>query len=148
MRSEWKWGLAIVAALALAAPADGIAQGRRDHKSKVRDIDRRDLDVLVLLDQRGRRIVLGDEFVLRRERPRRGHGPPFCRSGVGHPVHGPAWCLEKGWGLGARNRVFLDRGRVVFWDDDEAFWVRNVRFDQGWTLWYGLANGLLALVDD
>lgn len=28
---------------------------------------------------------------------RRGNGPPFCRSGAGHPVHGRAWCREKGW---------------------------------------------------
>jgi len=27
----------------------------------------------------------------------RGNGPPFCRNGQGHPVHGMAWCREKGW---------------------------------------------------
>lgn len=35
---------------------------------------------------------------------RQGNGPPFCRNGQGHPVHGMAWCEQKGW---AR----------VFWDD-------------------------------
>lgn len=24
-------------------------------------------------------------------------GPPFCRNGAGHPVHGHAWCVEKGF---------------------------------------------------
>ena len=28
---------------------------------------------------------------------RQGHGPPFCRNGRGHPVHGQAWCQAKGW---------------------------------------------------
>lgn len=27
-------------------------------------------------------------------------GPPFCRNGEGHPVHGQRWCEEKGYGLG------------------------------------------------
>ena len=31
---------------------------------------------------------------------RSGSGPAFCRTGVGHPVHGRAWCLRKGFGLG------------------------------------------------
>jgi hypothetical protein len=40
----------------------------------------------------------------------RGHGPPFCRDGSGHPVHGRQWCRDKGWGLG----VQWDRAR---WED-------------------------------
>src|SRR6186713_1357227 len=28
---------------------------------------------------------------------RRGNGPPFCRNGQGHPVHGQEWCERKGW---------------------------------------------------
>jgi hypothetical protein len=28
---------------------------------------------------------------------RRGNGPPFCRNGQGHPVHGLEWCRRKGW---------------------------------------------------
>lgn len=31
---------------------------------------------------------------------RGGPGPAFCRSGVGHPVKGRAWCLRKGFELG------------------------------------------------
>lgn len=30
-------------------------------------------------------------------RGERGNGPAFCRSGAGHPVHGRAWCRDKGW---------------------------------------------------
>ena len=29
-------------------------------------------------------------------------GPAFCRNGYGHPVHGPRWCVVKGFGLGGR----------------------------------------------
>jgi hypothetical protein len=28
---------------------------------------------------------------------RKGNGPPFCRNGAGHPVHGRRWCEDKGW---------------------------------------------------
>ncbi len=37
---------------------------------------------------------------------RRGNGPPFCRDGRGHPVHGLEWCRDKGW------------------DDDGRLWQR------------------------
>lgn len=37
---------------------------------------------------------------------RRGGGPPFCRDGRGHPVHGTDWCRDKGW------------------DDDGRLWQR------------------------
>ncbi|MEN8375558.1 MAG: hypothetical protein ABFS34_08930 [Gemmatimonadota bacterium] len=37
---------------------------------------------------------------------RRGNGPPFCRDGRGHPVHGTDWCRDKGW------------------DDDGRLWQR------------------------
>lgn len=37
---------------------------------------------------------------------RRGNGPPFCRNGQGHPVHGWDWCVEKGW---AGDRYGYDR---------------------------------------
>ena len=29
--------------------------------------------------------------------PKKGNGPPFCRNGQGHPVHGRQWCRDKGW---------------------------------------------------
>jgi hypothetical protein len=41
-----------------------------------------------------------------------GKGPKFCREGNGHPVYGREWCLDKGFGLGARN----DRWSSTRWD--------------------------------
>lgn len=104
---------------------------------------------IVLRDGRGRIIVLGDDDIRRRLRGRNGHGPPFCRSGAGHPVHGRAWCLEKGWGLGFRDRVFFDGRDIVFWDDDrsEAFFVRNRAYRNDLTLWEAFLRGTLELVD-
>jgi hypothetical protein len=32
-----------------------------------------------------------------RSNARNGNGPPFCRNGSGHPVHGRRWCEDKGW---------------------------------------------------
>jgi hypothetical protein len=39
-------------------------------------------------------------------------GPPFCRNGQGHPVHGPQWCVQQGFGLGGG--AIWERGR---WED-------------------------------
>lgn len=50
---------------------------------------------------------------------RRGNGPPFCRNGQGHPVHGMQWCRDKGWDNGSSLRntgwqdVILRRPRDV-----------------------------------
>jgi hypothetical protein len=38
---------------------------------------------------------------------RRGNGPPFCRNGQGHPVHGREWCERKGWSQ-------ADWGNVIY----------------------------------
>ena len=32
-------------------------------------------------------------------------GPAFCRSGVGHPVWGRQWCVDKGFGLGRNDEI-------------------------------------------
>lgn len=50
---------------------------------------------------------------------RKGNGPPFCRSGEGHPVHGREWCARKGWGGG-----YGYDGRYDRYDDrwDRASW--------------------------
>lgn len=39
-------------------------------------------------------------------------GPPFCRSGAGHPVYGRAWCIEKGFTVGEQDWRRFDAGRV------------------------------------
>ena len=38
---------------------------------------------------------------------RRGNGPPFCRNGQGHPVHGQEWCERKGWTQAGWGNVIL-----------------------------------------
>lgn len=56
-------------------------------------------------------IILGrrdDRRVYGRDR-RLGGGPPFCRNGRGHPVHGMSWCRQKGWDRHGRGRVVWDR---------------------------------------
>lgn len=40
----------------------------------------------------------------RHDRDRARRGPPFCRNGRGHPVHGRRWCVEKGFGMSGRGR--------------------------------------------
>ena len=66
-------------------------------------------------DRRDRR----DDRWDRRDRRDRGRnaGPPFCRNGRGHPVHGRQWCREKGYGDWRydRRRGYYD-GRPVIWD--------------------------------
>jgi hypothetical protein len=42
---------------------------------------------------------------------RQGHGPPFCRNGQGHPVHGREWCRAKGWSA-TWNRTIWDDARI------------------------------------
>lgn len=43
---------------------------------------------------------------------RSGGGPPFCRSGVGHPVHGRDWCRRKGFDPGPLPWVRVPLERV------------------------------------
>ncbi|HEX6307576.1 MAG TPA: hypothetical protein VFZ69_05270 [Longimicrobiales bacterium] len=45
----------------------------------------------------------------------RRNGPPFCRNGQGHPVHGRQWCRDKGYGLG-RDRYEDIWGDIVYRD--------------------------------
>lgn len=87
-------------------------------KSKVKN-DHRDRD--------GRYDDCDDDY---RRGDRNGNGPKFCRNGQGHPVHGMAWCREKGWGNGSlrnvrwedvilrrpRGDVRSDLGRKVLYD--------------------------------
>lgn len=99
-------GTVIVAALALSLPAALDAQGpprgtERGSERAERRGSERDGDIWDVI--RGR----GGEREDRGERARRG-GPPFCRNGEGHPVHGRQWCRDKGFGLGSRRGNVLE----------------------------------------
>lgn len=56
--------------------------------------------------------ILRDRRNENRRNGRGGAGPPFCRSGKGHPVHGQAWCREKGFGVGGYDDGYWERGRT------------------------------------
>lgn len=92
-------------------------------------------DVLVLRDGRGRSILIDRGDIERRFRLNNEHrrAPAFCRSGEGHPVWGPEWCLERGFGLGGR-RIVLDRDRVYFPVGNDVVVARHVivRDDRSW----------------
>lgn len=60
-----------------------------------------------------------------RKGSKRGNGPAFCRSGAGHPVFGPGWCHDKGFGIGAQKNENRRLG-----DLDEGPWNRR-RDDRG-----------------
>jgi len=82
---------------------------RTDDRRAPRDDRRRDRD---------------DDWYDRYEDRGRQDGPPFCRNGQGHPVHGMQWCREKGFGNGRydtrRDRRYEDRwerrsiGDIIF----------------------------------
>lgn len=108
--------------------------------------DREDDDRIVLRDRRGRVIVIGDDDIDERFNRRQGNGPPFCRSGAGHPVHGRRWCLEKGWGLGDRNDIFFDDDRIIFWDDGDPVIVRDRRLRER-SVWERVLGTILFWTD-
>ena len=104
-------------ALALMGlPGDAAAQGKGKGKVKERPQTER-------VERAGRGTGSGTlEDILRGGRgqvdPRErrdgaGKGPPFCRNGQGHPVHGRRWCVDKGFGLGNRLGSLGD----IRWED-------------------------------
>ena len=159
-----RWIL-LAAAVALVVPSDLWAQGqgrgrgkahgnRHEQRQAARADDRRDDDDdwwedrrdrddddddAVILRGRNDRVVIVDPRDIERRYPvtqRQGRGPAFCRSGAGHPVWGPEWCLEKGWGLGSnrvviRNDRFFPFGNDVVVVRDDRNWV-VVRDDRSW----------------
>ena len=58
-----------------------------------------------------------------RSKNNNGNGPAFCRSGAGHPVHGWAWCRERGWG----SDRFFDRDRDRGRDRDDRAQRRTTK---------------------
>jgi hypothetical protein len=117
---------------------------RDDRRERVERRIRRDRNGgIVLRDRDGRIIVIGRSGIDERFRADRGRGPSFCRSGAGHPVFGRRWCLEKGFGLGNRDDVFFDDGRVIFWDDDRPVIVRDRRFRSDRSPWEAVLDRIL-----
>ncbi|MGH7443944.1 MAG: hypothetical protein ACREKM_03665, partial [Longimicrobiales bacterium] len=102
--------------LAQAGRASGSAQGRveqregRSSGSARGRVDTRRDDRYERRDDRDRR-----DYDRRYDddRDRNGKGPKFCRNGSGHPVHGRAWCRDKGWD---RDREWDRRDRDRRWD--------------------------------
>lgn len=111
-----------------------IIDGRRDSRVDGRCYDDRYDDRYERRDRRDDRNRERDRSERRRANERRSddcddyykgrndgkrNGPKFCQNGQGHPVHGMAWCREKGWGRGYSLRntgwgdVILRRPRDV-----------------------------------
>lgn len=64
---------------------------------------------------------------------RRGDGPPFCRNGQGHPVHGMAWCRARGFGgYGAREYDARDRRYDSRRYDDRNRRYGDRRYEPSW----------------
>lgn len=110
----WQWALREVTGVRTGSVGPVILD--RDGNGKVGD--RRDRDDRA--DRRGgtlEDIILGrrtgedrdDRYEDRDRRDRQ--GPPFCRNGQGHPVHGQSWCRDKGFG------DYGDYGRTARWED-------------------------------
>lgn len=79
------------------APAELAAQGKGKVKVAQERVERRGQQD----DRSWEDIILGRRDAERGQSARGAQaGPPFCRNGQGHPVHGRRWCAEKGFGLG------------------------------------------------
>jgi hypothetical protein len=83
--------------------SDAQRRGGHDrHRERDHRIDERHRQRDHRVDERrrqGERDRFGDRVVQQQ-------GPPFCRNGRGHPVHGMRWCHERGFAT----------GRVLRWD--------------------------------
>ncbi|MGH7458487.1 MAG: hypothetical protein ACREKN_05285 [Longimicrobiaceae bacterium] len=108
--------VALVAGSVLVmAPGESAAQGPPDwvrdripvqqERDGWEDRDGRDDDRWERRRDQGGRVVWD-----RRRSPDQRVGPPFCRNGQGHPVHGREWCVRKGFGLGGGLADVIRRG--------------------------------------
>lgn len=131
------WAWALEEAVDRRYGDDGYDRSGRDDRD---DRYRRSNDYLtgelieIILGRRGDRRVYG------RDR-RSGGGPPFCRNGRGHPVHGMRWCRQKGWYGYGRGPVVWDRrggwGDIIL--RDRARYRRGGVIDR---------SGLMAILGD
>jgi len=81
--------------------------------------------------------------VLAQQSGARGGGPPFCQSGQGHPVHGWAWCVSKGWAPAAHHPAHLRGWDLTRWQDARFQHRQPVRYDR----WMG-QNELVAILGE
>jgi hypothetical protein len=159
MKINWKVlaVAAVAAGSAVTVPVgDAAAQGksrqkveRKDDRTirgsmdRMEDIARRERDNRDRMNRTDGRYDVRDRDgdwrrgVTRVNRTKQG-GPPFCRSGAGHPVHGRSWCVEKGYGYGSDNW-----GRAGGWGD--VIFGRNDR-DRNRTLSGGSIADVLGSV--
>ena len=98
---DW-WGWALAELVERRYDYDRYDRDDRDrYRYRDRDGGLDEAVIDIILGRRGDdRVYRRDDRVYRDDRRARGGGPPFCRSGRGHPVHGRQWCREKGWGYG------------------------------------------------
>ena len=98
-------------ALATARGLGSDAVFVRPDNDRVRLLNRRNELLLDLDERRARDLGFWELRQLGDRQPRAG-APAFCQNGEGHPVWGREWCLDKGFGLGARPGFLWSRGRV------------------------------------
>ena len=105
------FGAIAVAGLLFVAPEGASAQDGWWDWALREVVQARDGRIDGRLDERlDGRIIRTDR--VREQRTSR--GPKFCQNGRGHPVHGRAWCVEKGFGTGSLGPVvWEERG----WED-------------------------------
>ena len=83
----WPWVGRTIQTAPRGKKAEKAAQAARGRAERSRNDDYDDRDAR---DDRDHDYGYGQE-------QRKGNGPPFCRNGQGHPVHGMQWCEQKGW---------------------------------------------------
>lgn len=116
--SQFVTGGAVAYALARGAPENALLVVPTGNQVFLRN---RKGDVLVDLDDNRARTLGAWQVAPLNDRVK-GGAPGFCRSGVGHPVWGRQWCLDKGFGLGAQQNVRWGTTRSV----SDIIFVRRV----------------------
>lgn len=105
----WEWALREVVESRDSRDAPVLGDRTRD-----RDRDREGGTLADIIFGRDANRGDRDDRARGRDRDRDRAGPPFCRNGEGHPVHGRQWCRDKGFGLGTRGAIrWEERG----WED-------------------------------
>jgi hypothetical protein len=128
MKRTHVWALAAVLAAGFVVPATASAQvADRIRQERRRDIERDRRYDDRYDDRYNDRYDRNDRYDQRGKvgKAKGRGGPAFCRNGHGHPVHGPRWCVAKGFGLGGRYG-YDDRRYDRRYDDYRYDRVRDV----------------------